>query len=150
MMRELLRYDFYIVTAPVSGSHMLASALDSHPDIQCRGEYGFKDYADDLGAVSKRVKGCITHIKHWNFRHVHQGDVDKFIVLGRHGKEQMLAEVCYPRPTLVLTYEDLTKDKNISRLPTKYANQICDFLDVKREQLKPSFVKGVGLVKETA
>lgn len=51
-------YDFIILSLPRSGSHMLASALDSHPEIQCSGEYGMKEKFP-LGRNPKRVKGCI-------------------------------------------------------------------------------------------
>lgn len=34
------RYDFVIVCNQRSGSHLLASLLDSHPDIECDGEIG--------------------------------------------------------------------------------------------------------------
>lgn len=33
-----MEYDFYIFTLPRSGSYMMASALDSHPNINCGGE----------------------------------------------------------------------------------------------------------------
>ena len=51
-------YDFIILSLPRSGSHMLASALDSHPDIQCAGEYEMTEKFP-LGRTEKRVKGCI-------------------------------------------------------------------------------------------
>lgn len=51
-------FDFYVLTLVRSGSHMLASALDSHPEIQCKAEAwrGESKYPW-LGAVEKRVKG---------------------------------------------------------------------------------------------
>lgn len=42
---------------------MLASALDSHPDIQCEGEYGMIEKFP-LGRTEKAVKGCIIQAYH--------------------------------------------------------------------------------------
>ena len=39
----LKHFDFLIVCTQRSGSHLLASALNSHPDISCRGELREKD-----------------------------------------------------------------------------------------------------------
>lgn len=51
--------DFYILTIPRSGSHMLASALDSHPEISCRGEFEKETMYPWLGSADKRVNGQI-------------------------------------------------------------------------------------------
>lgn len=56
-------YDFIIVSLPRSGSHMLASALDSHPDIQCEGEYGMIEKFP-LGRTEARLRGCIVQGYH--------------------------------------------------------------------------------------
>ena len=42
---------------------MLASALDSHPQIQCRGEYGMVEKFP-IGRTEKGVKGCIVQGYH--------------------------------------------------------------------------------------
>jgi len=65
---------------------MLASALDSHPDIQCRGEKGQRhDYQDWLGTKPGEVSGCITHFNAYKFTRENTKitDVDKVIVLLR-------------------------------------------------------------------
>lgn len=52
--------DFYILALPRSGSHMLASALDSHPDICCAGEiWRSKPLYDWLGSAAGRICGAI-------------------------------------------------------------------------------------------
>jgi hypothetical protein len=52
--------DFYILTFPRTGSHMLASALDSHPDINCVGEvWRDKPLYDWLGSGGKVNGGII-------------------------------------------------------------------------------------------
>ena len=52
--------DFAILTIPRSGSHMLASALNSHPDIKCGAEYNApaKIELPDSGG---KIEGCIVH-----------------------------------------------------------------------------------------
>src|SRR5574343_1331919 len=60
--------DFIILTLPRSGSHMLASALDSHPQISCEGEIWRADKRYPfLGAVRKQVHGGILMygVKHY-------------------------------------------------------------------------------------
>lgn len=59
MLTNKTKFDFWILFAPRSGSHMLASALDGHPEIQCgaecwTGESRFKHW---LGCEEKRLKG---------------------------------------------------------------------------------------------
>lgn len=61
-------YDFAILSLPRSGSHMLASALDSHPEIQCQGEYGMTEKFP-LGRRPGRIKGCIVQGYHIS-RHI--------------------------------------------------------------------------------
>ena len=54
--------DFIILTVPRSGSHMLASALDSHPDICCIGEVGKRPLYDWLGTSGGEIKGGIVDV----------------------------------------------------------------------------------------
>lgn len=56
-------YDFFILSLPRSGSHMLASALDSHPDICCTGEYGMTEKFP-IGRSGGKIKGCIVQAYH--------------------------------------------------------------------------------------
>lgn len=57
-------YDFFILTAQRSGSHMLASALNSHPSISCEGELGRPD--DVIKSSKGEVKGAILMYRHWH------------------------------------------------------------------------------------
>jgi len=56
-------YDFIILSLPRSGSHMLASALDSHPEISCEGEYEMIDKIP-IGHTRKQIHGCIVQAYH--------------------------------------------------------------------------------------
>jgi LPS sulfotransferase NodH len=55
-------YDFAIVATQRSGSHLLATALNSHPDIACVGEVAREELT--IGEVSGRVRGCILMYNH--------------------------------------------------------------------------------------
>ena len=52
-------YDFLILTAGRAGSHLLASFLNSHPDVACEGEIGKEDSLIARGSLSGDLKGCI-------------------------------------------------------------------------------------------
>ena len=54
---------FAILSLPRSGSHMLASALDSHPAIRCTGEYGMTEKFP-IGLMPGAVEGCIVQSYH--------------------------------------------------------------------------------------
>ena len=55
--------DFAILSLPRSGSHMLASALDSHPNIRCTGEYEMIEKFP-IGRSPGRIEGCIIQSYH--------------------------------------------------------------------------------------
>lgn len=57
-------YNFLILTAQRSGSHMLGSALNSHPNISCGGELGRSD--DVIKPSEGEVKGAILMYRHWD------------------------------------------------------------------------------------
>ncbi len=59
---------FAILSLPRSGSHMLASALDSHPAICCTGEYEMVEKFP-IGRYPGAVVGCIVQSYHID-RHV--------------------------------------------------------------------------------
>ena len=54
-----MAYDFLIVAKGRSGTHMLASYLNSHPEIGCEGEWGKEDKKIPIDQVSGRLRGCI-------------------------------------------------------------------------------------------
>lgn len=74
---------FCILTRPRSGSHMLASALDSHPDIQCKGEPYHPDRYPWLGEKPADIQGEIIHCKYVIKGYINLDDYDKIIVLLR-------------------------------------------------------------------
>lgn len=55
--------DFLILATQRSGSHMLASALNSHPDISCQGEIARKD--EVIEASEGNVTGAILMYNNW-------------------------------------------------------------------------------------
>jgi hypothetical protein len=124
---------------------MLASALDSHPEIQCKGEFGFKDYHEVLGATPKKIKGCITHLKAHQMRHVSLDDVSKIIILARHGNAEQLERMAAGRDFITVTYESITRSRNIRTVPFRIGDRLCDHLGVKHEPLRTIFTKGRGL-----
>ena len=135
-----MNHDFYIVTKPHSGSHMLASAINSHPDVSCGGEYGFVDRRAPYG--EGQVVGCITHMKAFNSARgsVSLDDVDKVIVLVRHNGNDLM-EFTRDKDRLILCYEEMTDNRNIHELPDKDAANICRFLNVKYHPLFPAMKK---------
>lgn len=55
----MTEFDFVIFTPGRAGSHLLASLLNSHPDIACEGEFGRPDTLIDPADLSGSVRGCI-------------------------------------------------------------------------------------------
>lgn len=51
--------DFVIFTPGRAGSHLLATLLNSHPDIACEGEFGRPDSLIDPENLSGNLHGCI-------------------------------------------------------------------------------------------
>ena len=72
-----LKLDFIVLAQPRSGTHMLAFALDSHPDINMRGEVQFNAYVDKWSGSGK-IKGGICPSYGLNF-----AEANKAIVLTR-------------------------------------------------------------------
>ena len=56
--------DFVILTTQRSGSHMLSSALNSHPNISCEGELGVRD--EVVPPSEGEVKGAILMYNRWH------------------------------------------------------------------------------------
>lgn len=78
-------FDFYILFLVRSGSHMLASALDSHPEIQCKAEaWRPEPKYPWLGAVEKRVSGT-TMLPH----KIPDNPPNKAIVLTRRWQDRV-------------------------------------------------------------
>lgn len=168
---------FYILTKPRSGSHMLASALDSHPDIQCHGEAVYMprmESAKWLGKNPGRVEGWIAQYDMFGPKSVPRLNIntpDKIIILTRDHTRRIphkvthahyvipsieqyepdcsyapvdyspLFELAKHKPTLVLSYDDMTGNKDIRKLPQEYSDMVCDFLEVERAELTTRFYK---------
>lgn len=161
---------FCILTYPRTGSHMLASALDSHPDIQCKGEVGMEKYPELMGAHEARVQGCI--VQNFQLKQVDVRAFDKIIVLlrdtsvrteyrGVHFLEPTTVNRSirdasmekpvvdhYPilaaamlRENLILSYEKITGNCDIREIPDPFMRQICSFLGVDPHPLRPIFYK---------
>jgi hypothetical protein len=54
-----VNFDFVIFTPGRAGSHLLASLLNSHPDIACEGEFGRVDSLINPDDLYGSVHGCI-------------------------------------------------------------------------------------------
>jgi hypothetical protein len=54
-----VKFDFVIFTPGRAGSHLLASLLNSHPDIACEGEFGRPDSLINPDDLSGNLHGCI-------------------------------------------------------------------------------------------
>ena len=79
-------FDFVILALGRSGSHMLASALDSHPDIQCAAEiYAPNQRYPWLGIKKKKIRG--TTVTPLQIARV--GAVSKAIVLTRNWRDRV-------------------------------------------------------------
>lgn len=77
-----MKFDFIILSTQRSGTHMLQSALNQHPEITCHGEilHKSKEWIDS----DKKVKGCIqmkNRLNEINYK------FDKVIYLRRNENE---------------------------------------------------------------
>lgn len=54
-----IKFDFVIFTPGRAGSHLLATLLNSHPEIMCEGEFGKDDSLIDRSRLSGVLHGCI-------------------------------------------------------------------------------------------
>lgn len=140
---------FFILFLPRSGSHMLVSALNSHPEINC-------DHLDrDIEISEGQVKGdTVKYLPRHNLRKViylrrnHEDRIKSLKKLGiertlDHEKRQEQRHINSLKNVyhLTLNYEDLTQNENIKEIPEKYSNLICDFLNVERMILKTNYRK---------
>jgi len=58
-----MTYDFLVLAAKRSGSHMLATMLNSHPEIACEGEYGNENDTVTIHASDTGKRGCLIHYR---------------------------------------------------------------------------------------
>lgn len=65
MTRKVGHFDFIIAAQPRSGSHLLQTLLNDHPEITCLGEY---TPSLNINVERARLLGCIVHhIPYFNF-----------------------------------------------------------------------------------
>ena len=155
---------YQIVTLPRSGAHMLATAINSHPDLSCYGEL----HGHNGELYQRNGDGGIAHV---------MGTVpeaDKYIALVRDAadrelswmrttsshffapltidheisnknrtlpnaqkNQKLLAEFIENNECLVLHYNDITGNTDIREIPEKYGQQICKYLGVEYQPLVP-------------
>ena len=161
--------EFCILTRPRSGSHMLASALDSHPQIQCKGEYGMEKYSRLMGREVHDISGHI--VQDFMLPEIDLKQFDKIILLlrdlslrkeyrGLHWLEPAQVKrsirdhgdtpktdhtALYVATTgmdrLIINYDDMTGGHDIRELPYKEGSAICAFLGTDYFPMKPIFYK---------
>lgn len=128
---------------------MLVSALNSHPNISCQHQ------DNDVKVSDGKVKGNAV-------KFLVKNEPGKIIYLKRNINDRVKSLEKMGRPSFTskqyrhmqrhtiflkgrkhieLSYEELTGNRNISQIPEKYANQICDYLEVKRHPLITSYDK---------
>lgn len=155
--------NFLLLSLPRSGSALLCSLLDSHPDITCPHECIRYDYLKELDALSGRV--CIGHAQYRRITdEVLKSDIPKIflkrddyaagavseIALGhkwaqglhvinpelvqRVAKDrQEKTERLLPYADFVVTYEDITHGEDINSVRL---DDICQFVGVSPLELK--------------
>ena len=162
--------DFYLLFLPRSGSHMLVDALNSHPELDCShtdgGHVGKGDikghartsvtrHVKKALVLTRNSKGrmdslCTDILEQFGSNHIYspaqihrkhpERAQSRYEINAIRG--QKFKESCGKLPeTLFLSYEELTGDKEIRKIPEKWANRICDFLGVSRKELTTSLCK---------
>ena len=174
--------DFAILSLPRSGSHMLASALDSHPAIKCVGEYNTYPEKFPIGLRSGAIEGCIVQGYHIS-GNIAPGWLPKakLILLNRPIPEILYSlykghaaggnysqylkptdrseDIHYPirerhwayleemrdivkqyvegREHMTVSYQSMCKGSDARAIRWEVAHQLCDFLGVARQPLRP-------------
>ena len=63
MHSDIVKYDFLLLAGKRTGSHMLASMLNSHPYLSCEGEFGNENDTVTIHAREDGIQGCIIHYR---------------------------------------------------------------------------------------
>lgn len=148
-------YDFLIVGLPRSGTHMLATALNDHPDISCRREDAQPLYAHCTGRVFTRINDLPEAKKHivitrpyadrlrsWNStgtRHSNRPwrEAGPGLTSPLPDDHQRLLNFARQVDALVLAYDRMTHGIHIDELPYSVSLVICDYLGVEFRRLHP-------------
>jgi hypothetical protein len=156
-----MKYDFIILTSQHCGSHLLATALDSHPKIRCFGELvlikGAMKLPGDQVEEARDQGLLIGGIVHLNQRAQAKGRVEAAKVIrlerpkGRSdsgksipggGKISDQAAKEFSDRILDVKYDELTGGKQVEWLPVDVSTRLCVFLEVATLQLGTWLVKG--------
>ena len=155
-----MNYNFLIVGLPRSGTHMLATALDSHPDIQCRCEDGQPLYGDVTGRVFTRLTNLppaekyIVITRPWEERmqswstngteHLHEKRFANYL-RGRTDSlprcDHKLIQFAMVNHAYRVSYSDLTDGADTRQLPSGICGELCDFLGVDYHPMTPRTYK---------
>ena len=148
---------------------MLATALDSHPDIACRREDDQPLYGPVTGRVWTQLENIPDAEKYIvigrNYRdrmksfvysgtsHFYQPsewpDEPTFAFHGSPGEDQQLEEIGNKLPSLWVYYDQLTGRKDTRVIPEFWAKAMCSFLGVKYHPLYPLTHKPQHVVPTT-
>lgn len=153
--------DFHILFLPRSGSHMLVSALNSHPDIDCthsdQGHHGrgfIKGHAHTVpehasGKVIVLVRNSVDRMKSFyttmpdqiKDNHTYEPltvqrkdihKIDRQIEKAIAKTDKWLERCKELHDVLYVSYEDLTGGKDVRVIEQKWTNLICDHIGVLR------------------
>ena len=156
-----------IVSLPRSGSHMLGSALSSHPELVCIGEYAsddFPEWANDgncqivqLYNITPNAEKYIVLVRSledrkrsWRkdgpthyYEPINVSDIEPIgvdFIIGQD-MQQKLQDFIGSNKCLILHYEELTGNADIRQIPDKYGRMICEYLEVEYQPLVPATYK---------
>jgi len=163
--------DFYIMSMPRSGSHMLASALDGHSCISCQGEHQYPWLGIQKGKIvhgaltgpkhrvsvqhkiiclTRDSRDCVCSLQRRASGQLHflepteikeVGIVDEADVQYFDSMKEYMLDLFKAHERLVLDYSEITDNKDCREIPESIGKRICDFLGVVYEPLKPKFYK---------
>ena len=63
MYKDVVKYDFLILAGKRTGSHMLATMLNSHLYLSCEGEFERENDTVTIHAREDGIQGCIIHYR---------------------------------------------------------------------------------------
>lgn len=162
-----MKYDFLIIGLPRSGTHMVASALNSHPEIQCRNEDPMPLYGHCTGRVFTRIDDLPIADKHIVITRPYEDRLRSWQTSGTahsqhpwtpqagHARHDRLADdhhrlMSFSRHVnaMVVAYDHLTGGTDTRCFPEELSRRICDYLDVDLLPLRPKTHKARDMVSK--
>lgn len=148
---------FVVLGLPRSGTHMLASAINSHPDVVCRMEDEQPVFADIAGRVWTKLeevppadKYIVIHrpfkdrmrsFRYTGYSHRltpgPRPEEPMFSHIGIEDEGNQLRLIAITLGALQLEYNELTGNSDCRALSVAWSNVICDFLGVYHKVLCP-------------